>query len=127
MAGAEGLVLWLVPPPYREFLVNLVIAAWPIYLCIWIRKLDDRSLSLYWALASFATGFLFSWLLWIVVIFEIREELQDHYNRKEPIGLRLNLFLTILFSFVYFQYELNRIRREKIGESAALVLSSGVE
>lgn len=125
IAGSEGIVLWLVPQPYREFLVNLVIAAWPIYLCIWIRKLDDRSLSLYWALASFATGFLFSWLLWIVVIFEIREELQDHYNRKEPIGLRLNLFLTILFSFVYFQYELNRIRKEKIGESEALVLSSG--
>jgi hypothetical protein len=127
IAGSEGLVLWLAHPPYREFLVNLVIAAWPIYLCIWIRKLDDRSLSLYWALASFATGFLFSWLLWIVVIFEIREELQDHYNRKEPIGLRLNLFLTILFSFAYFQYELNRIRREKTGEAAALVLSSGVE
>lgn len=125
IAGSEGIVLWLVPQPYREFLVNLVIAAWPIYLCIWIRKLDDRSLSLYWALASFATGFLFSWLLWIVVIFEIREELQDHYNRKEPIGLRLNLFLTMLFSFVYFQYELNRIRKEKFGESEALILSSG--
>ena len=104
---------WLVPQPYREFLVNLVIAAWPIYLCIWIRRIDDRSLSLYWALASFATGFLFSWLLWIVVIFEIREELLDHYNRREPIGLRLNLILTILFSFVSFQYQLNRIARDK--------------
>ena len=113
IAGSEGLVLWLVPQPYREFLVNLVIAAWPIYLCIWIRKIDDRSLSLYWALASFATGFLFSWLLWIVVIFEIREELLDHYNRREPIGLRLNLLMSALFSFVYFQYQLNRITREK--------------
>jgi hypothetical protein len=116
IAGSEGLVLWLVPQPYREFLVNLVIAAWPIYLCIWIRKIDDRSLSLYWALASFATGFLFSWLLWVVVIFEIREELLDHYNRREPIGLRLNLVMTILFSFVYFQYHLNRIAKEKSRE-----------
>lgn len=113
MVGSEGLVLWVVPQPYREFLVNLVIAAWPIYLCIWIRKIDDRSLSLYWALASFATGFLFSWLLWVVAIFEIREELLDHYNRKEPVGLRLNIVLTALFSFVYFQYHLNRIAREK--------------
>jgi hypothetical protein len=113
MVGAEGLVLWLVPQPYREFLVNLVIAAWPIYLCIWIRRLDDRSLSLYWALASFATGFLFSWLLWVVAIFEIREELLDHYNRREPVGLRLNIVMTALFSFVYFQYHLNRIEREK--------------
>jgi hypothetical protein len=113
IAGCEGLVLWFVRQPYREFLVNLVIAAWPIYLCIWIRKIDHRSLSLYWALASFATGFLFSWLLWIVVIFEIREELLEHYNRREPIGLRLNLVLTLFFSFVYFQYELNKIYREK--------------
>lgn len=111
--GAEGLVLWLVPQPYREFLINLVIAIWPIYLSIWIRKIDERSLSLYWALASFATGFLFSWLLWIVVIFEVREELLDHYNRREPAGLRLNLLMTALFSFVYFQYHLNRIARDK--------------
>lgn len=118
MVGSEGLVLWLVPQPYREFLVNLVIAAWPIYLCIWIRRIDDRSLSLYWALASFATGFLFSWLLWVVAIFEIREELLDHYNRKEPVGLRLNIILTALFSFVYFQYHLNRIAREKAQQEA---------
>jgi hypothetical protein len=124
IAGSEGIVLWLVPQPYREFLVNLVIAAWPIYLCIWIRRIDDRSLSLYWALASFATGFLFSWLLWIVVIFEIREELLDHYNRREPIGLRLNLILTILFSFVYFQYQLNRIARDKARETEELTATS---
>jgi hypothetical protein len=124
IAGSEGIVLWLVPQPYREFLVNLVIAAWPIYLCIWIRRIDDRSLSLYWALASFATGFLFSWLLWIVVIFEIREELLDHYNRREPIGLRLNLILTILFSFVYFQYQLNRIARDKARETEELTAIS---
>jgi hypothetical protein len=121
IAGSEGLVLWLVPQPYREFLVNLVIAVWPIYLCIWIRRIDDRSLSLYWALASFATGFLFSWLLWIVAIFEIREELLDHYNRREPVGLRLNLILTALFSFVYFQYHLNRIAREKAEQSNELI------
>jgi hypothetical protein len=113
IAGSEGLVLWLVPQPYREFFVNVVIAAWPIYLCLWIRRIDYRSLSLYWALASFATGFLFSWLLWIVVIFEIREELLEHYNRRESTGLRLNLFMTLFFSFIYFQYHLNRITREK--------------
>lgn len=124
ITGSEGLVLWLVPQPYREFLVNLVIAAWPIYLCIWIRKIDHRSLSLYWALASFATGFLFSWLLWIVVIFEIREELLEHYNRREPIGLRLNLFMTLFFSFAYFQYHLNRITREKLRQSEDLLVGA---
>jgi hypothetical protein len=124
IAGSEGLVLWLVPEPYRDFLVNLVIAAWPIYLCIWIRKIDQNSLSLYWALASFATGFLFSWLLWIVAIFEIREELLEHYNRREPIGLRLNLFMTLFFSFVYFQYRLNQITKEKTELADELVVSA---
>jgi len=113
IAGSEALAVLFVPKPFREVLVNLVIAAWPIYLCLWIRKVEPGSLSIYWALASFATGFLFSWLLWLVVIFEIREELLEHYNRREPIGLKLNLLLTLLFSFVYFQYHLRRIAQAK--------------
>jgi hypothetical protein len=124
MTGSEGLVLWLVPQPFRDLLVNVAIAVWPIYLCIWIRKIDSRSLSLYWALASFASGFLFSWLLWIVVIFEVREELLEHYNRREPIGLRLNLVMSLLFSFVYFQYHLNRIAKEKTQQSVEFVPAS---
>lgn len=116
MAGGEALVFFLAPKFSRDFLLNLVIAAWPIYLCLWIRKIDPKSVSLYWALASFVTGFLFSWILWIVVIFEAREELLAHYNRREPIGLRLNWFLTLLFSFVYFQYHLRTIAEEKQSE-----------
>jgi hypothetical protein len=112
-AGAEALVIWLVPRPYRDLSINLIAAAWPIYLSLWIRKIDPKSTALYWALASFATGFLFSWLLWIVVIFEVREDLLEHYNRREPVGLRLNWFLTALFSFVYFQYRLRPIALEK--------------
>ena len=111
--SSAALVLWLVPAPYRDFAINVVAAAWPIYLCVWVRKIDQRSSSLYWAVASLVTGFLFSWLLWIVVIYELREELLEHYNRREPIGLRLNWFLTLFFSFFYFQYELNKISREK--------------
>ncbi len=116
VVSAEGLLMLLAPGSVRDFLVNLVAAAWPIYLCIWIRKVDRKSTSLYWALASFITGFLFSWILWIVVIFEVREELLAHYNRREPIGLRLNWLLTLLFSFAYFQYHLRAIAEEKEGE-----------
>jgi hypothetical protein len=112
---AEALAFTFVPEPYRNFAIYLAAVAWPIYLCIWIRKLDPRSSSLYWAIASLVTGygFLFSWLLWIVVIFELREELLEHYNRREPMHLRLNFPLTILFSFVYFQFALNKIAKEK--------------
>ncbi len=118
---AEALAYKFFHHRYRELAMNLVASIWPIYLCIWIRKIDSRSTSLYWALASLVTGLVFSWLLWIVVIFEIREELLEHYNRRESIGLRLNLFLTILFSVFYFQFKLNQITREKEQVNADLI------
>ncbi|GEM_PF-1754379 len=121
VAGAEFLVLHFARPPFRDPLINLVIAVWPIYLSVWLRKVDSRSAALYWCIASLATGFLFSWLLWIVVVFEVREDLLDHYNYREPIGLRLNLVLTLLFSFSYFQYHLRRIALEKTATPPVLV------
>jgi hypothetical protein len=115
LTAAEALAFWLVPEPYRNFAVYAVAVAWPTYLCIWVRKIDPRSSSLYWAIASLVTGFgfLFSWLLWIVVIFDLREELLEHYNPREPMNLRLNFVLTLLFSLVYFQFALNKIARVK--------------
>lgn len=112
---AEALAFRFIPEPYRNFAIYFLAVAWPMYLCIWMRKLDPRSSSLYWAIASLVTGFgfLFSWLLWIVVIFELREELIEHYNRREPMHLRLNFLLTIFCSFIYFQYALGKIAKEK--------------
>lgn len=114
LAG-EALVSLLIPEPYRNFAIYAVAAAWPTYLCIWIRRIDSRASSLYWAVASLVTGvgFLFSWLLWIVVIYELREELLEHYNRREPIGLELNWLFSLLGSFIYFQHALNKIAKEK--------------
>ena len=130
LVAAEALAFKFVPEPYRNFAIYFVAAAWPLYLCVWVRKIDLRASSLYWAIASLVTGFgfLFSWLLWIVVIFELREELLEHYNRREPMRLRLNLLLTILFSFVYFQFALNRIakRKEATREAFAAESSSSV-
>jgi hypothetical protein len=114
LVSAEALVFWLVPDQYRNISIFTVAAIWPTYLCFWVRKIEPRASSLYWAIASVTGfGFIYSLLLWIVVIFEMREELLDHYNRREPVGLRLNWFLTALFSFVYFQYILNKISREQ--------------
>jgi hypothetical protein len=123
---AEALVLRFVREPYRNFAIYAVAAAWPTWLCIWIRKLDPRASSLYWALASLVIGigFLFSWLLWIVVIFELREELLDHYNNREPMNLRLNFLLSILFSFVYFQFALNRIAKKQLALSDSIASDS---
>jgi hypothetical protein len=127
IVGFEALAWFYVPHPFRDYVTSLIIAVWPIYLSVWIRKSDHRSLSLYWALASLATGFLFSWILWIVVIFELREDLLEHYNRREPIGLRLNWLLSTLFSVVYFQYHLRRIALDKerlMGESRSTAASA---
>jgi hypothetical protein len=112
---AEVATCWLIRTPFRAFAVFAVAAAWPTYQCVWVRKIDQNASSLYWAIASLAlgVGFLFSWLLLIVVIFELREELLEHYNRREPMKLRLDFLLTILFSFVYFQYKLNKISKKK--------------
>ena len=111
---AAGALIYLLPHgALRDVLSNVFIAAWPISTSMWIRRIDNQSQSLYWALASFATGFLFSWLLWIVVVFQLREELLEHYNTEEPVGLRLNFWLSAFFSFVYFQYKLNEISRQK--------------
>lgn len=129
LVSAEALVVWFAPEAYRNIAIFVVAAIWPIYLCFWVRKLDPRASSLYWAIASVVTGcaFLFSFLLWIVVIFELREELLDHYNRRQPVGLRLNWFLTALFSFVYFQYALNKISREEESAPEAAPQSLPVE
>jgi hypothetical protein len=124
--SAEALVFWFVPETYRNFAIYAVAVAWPTYLCFWVRKIDPRSSSLYWAIASLVTGFefLFSWLLWIVVIYELREELLEHYNRREPINLRLNWFLTLLFSIVYFQFKLNKISKLKETSREAVAAES---
>jgi len=126
IASAEALVCYLFPAPYRNFAIYAVAAAWPTYLCIWIRRLTPRASSLYWAIASIVTGygFLFSWLLGVVVIFELREELLDHYNRREPIGMRLNWLLTILGSVIYFQFALNKVARQKVAAREIGVIES---
>lgn len=122
LGGAEAAVFVFLHGLVRDLAVNLVFAAWPIYLSVWLRKIDTRSAALYWSVASLATGFLFAWLLWVVVVFEIREDLLEHYNQREAIGLKLHLVPTILFSFVYFQYHLRRIAQLKAQCPAPVVI-----
>ena len=120
LVSLGALAFWLVPEGYRGLALFMAVAAWPTWLCIWVRKVDPQASSLYWAIASLVTGveFVFSWLLLIVVIFELREELLEHYNRREHLNLKLNFILTLLFSFIYFQYALNKVAKGKAKESA---------
>ena len=52
-------------------------------------------------------------ILWIAAILEMRHGLLDYYNSVEPIGLRLNTFMTIFLSVCFFQYHLRRIAQWK--------------
>lgn len=45
--------------------------------------------------------------------FLFRRELLLHFNREEPLGLRLNWLMTLLFGGLYFQYQFNRINDRK--------------
>jgi hypothetical protein len=49
----------------------------------------------------------------IAARFAMRSALEEHYNGPEPIGLRLDPFLTFFFGGIYFQYHFNRINEIK--------------
>jgi hypothetical protein len=101
-----------------------------------MRKLDRKSKSLFWVLASvagevalaefpvlhnppiFIIILLVSLMIClsalpVVAIFVIRAELQKHYNEREPIGLHLDPIATFALSFFYFQYHLYDIAQSK--------------
>jgi hypothetical protein len=43
----------------------------------------------------------------------MRSSLEEHFNRAEPVGLRLGAVMTFFFGGLYFQYHLNRINEMK--------------
>lgn len=49
----------------------------------------------------------------IAARFVFRNELLQHFNGPEPLGLRLNAFWTLLFGGLYFQFHFNRINEQK--------------
>jgi hypothetical protein len=108
---------WLVPKPARGLIATIVFYAWIAYLCLWIRKINPNSNSIFWAAFCFLMdipspykiGIFFS----ILVAFVVRDELLEHYNHSEPINLRLDPVLTFFFSFLYFQLQLNEIAQAK--------------
>lgn len=125
------------PPDWRQTLPNLIFSLWIFYFCFWLLRLDRSSKGLYWAFASVAgelflsffhdnstntswTGIaaiaivvLVSFALPFITIFVIRAELLRHYNQREPVDLKLNPLLTLLLSYIYFQYHLFDIAQRK--------------
>src|SRR5580658_2776374 len=124
------------PERYWQLIQGAVDNLWPIYLCLWVRKLNPDSSSLFWCdlyvvvELSYAATYLptnhlilrdtlglilglVSGILGITTVFIIRSELMKHYNEREPYGLRLDGFMTFFFSFLYFQAKLYPIAKAK--------------
>ena len=49
----------------------------------------------------------------IVASFSVRRSMIDHYNKVEPIGLRLSAALTLFIGAIYLQYHMTRVARWK--------------
>src|SRR5258708_17567761 len=114
--------------------------AWMIAEAAWVRKIKPESKALLLVIlalcSSFASGFLnginnasgepavglrgiagLRWLaglvLIIVAVFQLRSDLEDHYNTVEPINLRLSGVMTFFFAVFYFQHHFTRINEWK--------------
>ena len=114
------LLLFLVPNAYWSLCSILAGGAWAIYICLWIRRLEPGTMSIYWCAAYVALQISFSipgapvpadmgitlfaaalglicLAMWIVTIYLIRAELHYHYNQREPVGLYLGPVMTLFF------------------------------
>ena len=58
---------------------------------------------------------LLAFALLIAARFSMRASMEDHYNRVDPIGLRLGPVMTFFFGELYFQYHFNKINDIKRG------------
>ena len=52
-------------------------------------------------------------IVYLVGMFSIKAAMEEYYNSKENIGLRLSGVMTFFFSTVYIQYHINSIARWK--------------
>jgi hypothetical protein len=131
------------PKSYQELLNSLVVDAWALYLCLWIRRLNPDSKSAFWCdvylIVEIACASLTirqhpsqavqslivvlgiaSGVLGFATIYLIRYDLLKHYNEREPIGLYLGPVMTFFFSFLYFQSKLYEIAQFKERQAAGI-------
>jgi hypothetical protein len=133
---------WWVALIIGIFTAGFFFQIWDIVEAAWMRRVKPSSIALYLYLAeglvylfklpltfhsiAYNLGFgppvesghpfpltLLGLMLFLASRFVFRNELLRHFNGPEPIGLRLNWFLTLLFGGLYFQYHFNRINELK--------------
>lgn len=52
-------------------------------------------------------------VFYLIAVFAMRSDLEDHFNTAEPIGLSLSGVMTFFFAVFYFQYHFSRINEMK--------------
>ena len=105
---------------------------WALYLANWARKLDGQNKHLV-LVAMYPAGIIAGLLagagsknpimMFVLIfgglvaylfgIFSIRAAMEEYYNSRENIGLKLGGGMTFFFSTVYFQYHINKIAKWK--------------
>lgn len=136
---------WVLVLILSIFTCGLFSFVWDLVQSAWMRRVQPTSKALFLYIASFiaylfnssysfgtlmalhsGSGLrhrsplgsligLAAFILLIVARFSMRASLEDHYNRVDPIGLRLGPVMTFFFGDLYFQYHFNRINDIKRG------------
>jgi hypothetical protein len=52
-------------------------------------------------------------VFYLIAVFALRSDIEDHFNTVEPIGLSLSGVMTFFFAVFYFQYHFTRINEMK--------------
>ncbi|WP_158793145.1 DUF4339 domain-containing protein [Granulicella sp. L60] len=124
------------------FTCTLFVVAWNLVIASWVNRVQPNSKALiYYIIATVLVlanlgsswtvliaighhhayhrnilGTLISiaaWVMRLIARFTLRENLEQHFNGPEPLGLRLSAVMTFFFGGIYFQYKLNEINQIK--------------
>jgi hypothetical protein len=120
------------------FTCGLFFSAWMIVEAVFVRKIKPDSKGLMYViiavagsyLGGFANGFISAInhtnpqplghlitivfaIIFLVAAFQMRSDLEEHYNTIEPINLQLSGVMTFFFAIFYFQHHFSRIAQWK--------------
>ena len=120
------------------FTFGLFVMAWNFVIATWAKRVQPASKALMYyiigsilALANFGGSYgilislghhqhphhnivgsligIASWVIRLIARFMLREDIEQHFNGPEPLGIRLSAVMTFFFGGIYFQYKLNQI------------------
>lgn len=116
---------------------------WAFVQAVWVRKVRPESKGLIYlaiAVGLFTVTIFLSMnretrafgpllnliggIMWLVAAFNMRSDIEEHYNSAEPIAIRLSGVMTFFFNIYYFQYHFTRINELK--KQGRFVIPRGV-